>query len=84
MTYGPNLQIKYEELVKKLIELTKQWNPFDDVPEVQQKECREIGEAFNELGGIDVMREAYYRVKAINQCCSVMAAYWDGIGEWKW
>lgn len=36
------------------------------------------------LGGEALMREAYYDAKAENPAVTVIQAYWDGIGGWRW
>lgn len=70
--------------IDQLCELTKRWNEYEDIPKSQQNECRAIGLAIYELGQEPLMREAYYTAKSLNRAASVVAAYWDGIGEWRW
>lgn len=72
------------ELTSRLIEVSSGWNPHDLVPREQQTKCREIGEKLNEVGGMIAMQEAYYEAKARNRCASVIQAYWDNIGDWRW
>ncbi len=72
------------EAIAQLCELTKRWNTFEDIPKSQQHECRSIGERLHGLGGMNAMRQAYYAAKADNPAASVVAAYWDGVGEWQW
>jgi hypothetical protein len=36
------------------------------------------------LGGIAAMREAYYAATGQNRAATIVAAYFDGIGEWQW
>ncbi len=71
-------------LVRQLIELTRQWNEHDLVPKAQQEKCREIGLALNASGGMALMQGAYYEARARNRSASVIQAYWDGIGDWRW
>ena len=73
-----------EQLFTQLQELTKRWNDYEDVPRSQQAECRKIGEKIHALGGEALMRDAYYDAKAHNRFCTVVQAYWDGIGDWRW
>lgn len=73
-----------EELTLRLIALTAEWNEHEDVPKSQQYKCRAIGEALHELGGMDMMVEAYRDVHRLNRAATVVQAYWDGIGDWQW
>lgn len=73
-----------EELFVQLDELTRHWNEYEDVPRSQQLKCREIGRQLYAIGREDLMREAYYHAKANNRAASVVAAYFDGIGDWQW
>ena len=73
-----------ETAFAQLRELTKRWNAYEEIPMSQQRECREIGRVLNALGGMALMQEAYYDAHGENRCASVVAAYWDGIGEWRW
>lgn len=73
-----------DDLTNRLCELTKQWTEYEDVPRSQQAECRDIGRKIHALGGENAMREAYYAAKGQNRTASVVQAYWDGIGEWRW
>ena len=73
-----------QRLFARLCALTKDWNEHDLVPEAQKQECREIGVKLNELGGMQLMTDAYYDAKAHNRCASFIQAYWDGVGDWRW
>ncbi|RUV65808.1 hypothetical protein EOA64_00230 [Mesorhizobium sp. M1A.F.Ca.IN.022.02.1.1] len=73
-----------EALFQALRELTKDWNEYDPVPRSQQLECQHIGESLCTEGGINLMQDAYYDAKARNRSASVIQAYWDGIGDWRW
>lgn len=73
-----------DESTKQLLDLTKRWNQFEDIPRSQQLECANIGKALNAQGGMDAMRTAYYEATAKNRAASVIAAYWHGIGDWQW
>lgn len=72
------------QLFEQLRALTRNWNTYDDIPESQQKECIQIGKRLHALGGEGLMRDAYYDAKAANVAVTVIQAYWDGIGEWRW
>jgi len=76
--------LKGHELVERLKRLVEWWTQNEDIPMSQQSECRDIGRQLYALGGEALMREAYYEAKGVNNCASVCAAYWDGIGEWRW
>lgn len=71
-------------LFLQLLDLTKRWTPYEDIPGSQQSDCRDIGKKLHGLGGEALMREAYYEATAANRAASVIAAYWDGIGDWRW
>jgi hypothetical protein len=73
-----------DALFAQLRDLTKRWNIYEDIPESQQKECRSIGRKLHALGREPLMREAYYDATGDNRAASVLAAYWDGIGDWQW
>lgn len=73
-----------QDLTNKLIEVSSDWNRHDLVPDQQKAECRVIGMSLNKLGGVDAMQTAYYAAKTHNRCASVIQAYWDGIGDWRW
>jgi len=46
--------------------------------------AREIGKALDERGGMDLMRAAYYRVRAtIPAQARGLEICWNGIGEWQ-
>lgn len=75
---------RFRELLAELTALTAQWNATDLIPVEQQMECKRIGEELNKIGGIHLMRQAYYSAHQANRCASVVQAYWDGIGEWRW
>lgn len=64
--------------------LTKRWTIHEDIPRSQQIECREIGRKLHALGGEAAMRVAYYEATGRNRAATVVAAYFDGIGEWRW
>lgn len=71
-------------LTNSLKNLCKDWNEHDLVPEEQKAKCREIGEALHKLGGMMLMQEAYYAARGRNRSASVIQAYWDGVGDWRW
>lgn len=71
-------------LFSELRDLTKRWNAYEDIPRSQQLECKNIGHRLHADGGEALMRDAYYDATADNRAASVIAAYWDGIGEWRW
>lgn len=71
-------------LIAQLCELTKRWTPYEDVPMSQQHECRDIGRKLHAIGAEALMRDAYYQATAENRAATVIAAYWDGIGDWRW
>jgi len=71
-------------LTDQLCELTKRWTPYEDIPRSQQAECRDIGRKLHALGAEAAMRDAYYEATGRNRAAMVIAAYFDGIGEWRW
>ena len=73
-----------EVLFEELRWVTGLWTVYEDIPKSQQARCRVIGTKLNALGGEALMREAYYDAKAANQAATVVQAYWDGIGDWRW
>lgn len=73
-----------QSAIEQLCELTKRWTIYEDIPISQQQECRNIGRVIYSLGAEPLMREAYYTAKGLNPAASVVAAYWDGIGDWRW
>lgn len=68
----------------QLCELTKRWTAHEDIPRSQQLECRGIGRKLLALGGEAAMLDAYYEATGRNRASTVIAAYFDGIGEWVW
>lgn len=70
--------------IGQLCELTKRWTAFEDIPRSQQIECRDIGRRLHAIGGDAAMRDAYYEATGHNRAATVIAAYFDGIGEWRW
>lgn len=72
------------DLTDELINLTQFWNDHEDVPKSQQHACRSIGQRLYDAGGHRYMTDAYYHAKARNRHCTVIQAYWDGIGNWRW
>jgi hypothetical protein len=73
-----------DKLITELRNLTSGWNQHDLVPLSEQLKCQDIGERLYEAGGMSLMQDAYYEAKAKNRAASVIASYWDGIGEWRW
>ena len=73
-----------ESLTDQLCELTKRWTIFEDVPRSQQLKCRAIGRELYALGGEPAMRAAYYEATGRNRAGTVIVAYFDGIGDWRW
>lgn len=73
-----------DALIEQLCDLTKRWNNYDLIPEGQKSECRRIGRELNAIGGIGLMRDAYYAARGANPWVHVIQAYWDGIGDWVW
>jgi hypothetical protein len=73
-----------DALVEQLCVLTSRWNAYEDVPLSQQRECKHIGKALHAIGAEALMRSAYYEAKARNTSASIIQAYWDGIGDWRW
>jgi hypothetical protein len=47
----------------------------DLIPEAQQKRCRDIGALLCAIGGIELMRQAYYAVRASNRYAAAIQAY---------
>lgn len=73
-----------KSLTKELKILVKDWNETDLVPQSEKGRAREIGESLYAVGGISVMHDVYYEVKATNRCAYALQAYWDKIGEWRY
>jgi hypothetical protein len=73
-----------DELFERLCGLTKRWNEHDDIPKSQKLECRDIGRKLEKLGGVELMREAYYYAREQNRNIHYVQACWDGIGDWLW
>lgn len=69
---------------EQLCELTKRWTTYEDIPRSQQEECRAIGRKLNACGGFKAMQDAYYEATSKNRAALVLAAYFDGIGDWIW
>lgn len=82
--YDQQQSEKSAALIDQLCELTKRWNTHEDVPRSQQLECKKIGRGLHAIGKEALMRTAYYEAKKHNPAASVIAAYWDGIGDWQW
>jgi len=72
-----------ESIVQELLDLSRWWTEYEDVPKSQQTRCIALGKQLHVEGGEDLMREVYYRVKQENRAASVMRYYWDGIGDWR-
>lgn len=70
--------------IDQLCELTKRWTTYEDIPRSQQAECRDIGRRLHAFGGEAAMRDAYYEATGRNRAATVLAAYFDGIGDWRW
>ena len=75
---------KLGDLTDELVNLTQFWNADEDVPKSQQKMCRAIGQKLHDAGGFRFMTDAYYHAKTRNRHASIVQAYWDGIGDWRW
>jgi len=75
---------KRRALFDQLHELTKRWTTYEDIPRSQQLECTDIGKRIHALGKEALMRDAYYHATERNRAASVIAAYWDDIGDWRW
>jgi hypothetical protein len=73
-----------EDVTDRLLELTKTWTHFEDVRRTEQEECKRLGKRLNELGGQPLMVQVCREVHAANPAASVLAAYWEGIGDWQW
>lgn len=72
------------DLTDELVNLTQFWNDHEDIPKSQQDKCKTIGKRLHDLGGFRFMTDAYYHAKSRNRYVSVIQAYWDGIGDWRW
>lgn len=70
-------------LILELEGIVQGWNETDLIAKSQESRCRAIGHRLHELDGEEAMRRAYRDSRLINRCASVLAAYWDGIGEWR-
>ena len=72
------------EAREELYELTTRWTIHEDIPRSQQRECRALGQRIytesGHAGMVEACREAHTR----NLAASIVAAYWDGIGNWQW
>ena len=73
-----------DPLFQRLFDLTRNWNDYEDIPQSQQIECRQIGKDLHAAGGIEKMRAAYYAAKGRNPHVHVIQAYWDNVGDWRW
>lgn len=71
-------------LTEQLCDLTSRWTVYEDIPASQKSECRLIGIELNKLGGLSVMRDAYYEAKGRNRAASSIQPFWDGVGDWRW
>ena len=72
-------------LIGRLMELTKNWTPFERVIEPEVKaELEEIGRELDKLGGLELMQYAYRQARLVNRSVVVIQSYWDGIGDWRW
>jgi hypothetical protein len=72
------------DLYRGLAALTAPWTADRLIPHEQQLQCRAIGIRLDELGGFEAMEGAYNHAITRNPCASVVQAYWDNIGEWRW
>lgn len=72
------------DLTCELIKISDEWTAHDLVPDRQKANVIRIGVALNSAGGMPAMQYAYYAAKNSNPHASVIQAYWDGIGEWRW
>lgn len=73
----------YSGLVGRLIEATASWRRDRAPPGSEMALVAEIGRRLDALGGIEMMREAYYEACAENRCPHDIQIAWDGIGVWK-
>ncbi len=72
------------KLTADLCRLTAGFNEFDIPGKFIRERIRVIGGRLNDSGGIQAMRGAYYQAKRENPYASIIQAYWDGIGDWRW
>lgn len=72
------------ELTEQLCDITRSWTDWEDIPPAQAAECKNIGVALNELGGMDAMQNAFYEAKGRNRAASTVQAFWHGVGNWQW
>lgn len=85
-----NLQRRDEQeaetvaLIAELENMVQTWNEVDLIPVKEEQRCRAIGKRLHEIDGVPAMTRAYRDARLVNRCASVLAAYWDGIGEWRW
>jgi hypothetical protein len=91
MAYGFNHLRERDEgeaetvaLILELENMVRDWNQQDLIPAPQEARCRAIGKRLHEIDGEPAMRRAYRDARLVNLCASVLAAYWDGIGDWRW
>jgi hypothetical protein len=73
-----------EDVTDRLLEITKTWTHYEDIRRTEQEECKRLGKQLNEIGGYPLMLRICREVHAANPAASVLAAYWDGIGDWQW
>jgi hypothetical protein len=71
------------EAMQQLEAITTDWSFDEDISPKQKKECIEIGKKLNELGGIALMRKAYYQSARKNRAVGALNVFWHGIGEWQ-
>ena len=87
---GKSLGRRADALVKELIQIGR---AAGFVPEIgddaskrrKQARAREIGEALNDMGGMELMQGACYRVRSELGAGEARALEhaWEGIGDWQ-
>jgi hypothetical protein len=95
--YPPNVPAKTEsnsvsekaDLVNRLVPLivaANSWGAQNGYPLMseypQYSEVRGIGERLNEIGGIDLMRQAYSAAQRRLPYPGINEYWWDGVGQW--
>jgi hypothetical protein len=70
-------------LYDELLEVSREWTRHDRILPNEER-ARALGRRLYEIGGEGLMQMAYYHATAANPAATVLAALWDGIGEWKW
>jgi hypothetical protein len=70
-------------LYDELLAITRDWTRHDRILPNEAR-AKAIGRELYELGGESLMEMAYYHATGANRAATVLSAFWDGIGGWRW